>query len=90
MNTADLLSRLEAEGITVSLNLKLDAAAQPSTETLDLIRDNRTSLLTHLAKARAFPGLGGDAAMFAKVLEIFPPTGLAELTLTENEKASDA
>ncbi len=48
MNTADLLNRLEAEGVSVSLNLKLKADAQPPVETLDLIKENRDDLITLL------------------------------------------
>ncbi len=49
MNTADLLNRLEGEGVSVSLNLKLEADAQPSAETLNLIKENRDDLLKTLA-----------------------------------------
>ncbi len=48
MNTLDLLSRLEAEGVSVSLNLKLDADIKPSDETLNLIEQNRYGLFAYL------------------------------------------
>lgn len=57
MNVANLLTRLEAEGVNVSLNLKLKADIKPSDETLNLIRENRILLLTHLSKARALQSL---------------------------------
>ena len=49
MTPTDLLDRLGAEGVGVSLNLKLEADEKPSDETLDLIRENRDALLEHLA-----------------------------------------
>ncbi len=49
MNAADLLKTLEAEGVGVSLNLKLEADTKPSDDTRALIRDNRDALLEHLA-----------------------------------------
>ena len=49
MNPADLLTRLEVEGVSVSLNLKVSADEKPSDETRTLIRDNRDALLEYLA-----------------------------------------
>ena len=49
MNATDLLDRLEAEGVSVSLNLKVSADARPSDETRALIRDNRDALREYLA-----------------------------------------
>lgn len=49
MTPADLLARLEAEGVGVTLNLKVTAAEKPSDETLNLIRENRDALMAHLA-----------------------------------------
>ncbi len=49
MNTADLLNRLEAEGITVFLNLKLSAGVKPADEMLNLIEENSADLITLLA-----------------------------------------
>jgi hypothetical protein len=48
MNAIDLLTRLEAEGVSVSLNLKVDADVKPSDETWNLITENRYALLAHL------------------------------------------
>ncbi len=55
MNTAELLNRLELEGIGVSLNLKLEADAEPAPETLALIRDHKAELVDALAAAAAVP-----------------------------------
>lgn len=49
MTPPELLKRLEAEGVVVSLNLKLDADEKPSDETLALIQENRADLITLLA-----------------------------------------
>ena len=48
MTPTELLKRLEAEGVGVSLNLKLEADTKPSDDTRALIRDNRDALLEHL------------------------------------------
>jgi hypothetical protein len=48
MNAIDLLTQLEAEGVSVSLNLKVDADVKPSDETWNLITENRYALLAHL------------------------------------------
>ncbi len=48
MTPTDLLKTLEAEGVGVSLNLKLEADTKPSDDTRALIRDNRDALLEHL------------------------------------------
>ncbi len=48
MTASDLLKTLEAEGVGVSLNLKLEADAKPSDDTLTLIREHRDALLEHL------------------------------------------
>ena len=49
MNPADLLNRLEAEGIGAALNLKVTADRKPSDETRALIQENRDTLLEYLA-----------------------------------------
>jgi hypothetical protein len=49
MTPPDLLKHLEAEGVGVSLNLKLEADEKPSDETVKLIRDLRDDLITLLA-----------------------------------------
>lgn len=49
MTPTDLLKTLEAEGVGVSLNLKLEADTKPSDDTRALIRDNRDALITLLA-----------------------------------------
>jgi hypothetical protein len=49
MTPTELLKRLEAESVGVSLNLKLEADDKPSDETLNLIRDHRDDLITLLA-----------------------------------------
>lgn len=56
MSAATLLKKLRAEGISVSLNLKVEATSAPSDEALNLIKDNRDALLNHLA-GQAAPGL---------------------------------
>lgn len=52
MTPADLLARLEAEGVGVSLNLKFEADEKPSDDTRALIREHRDALLEHLARER--------------------------------------
>lgn len=52
MNALDLLTQLETEGVSVSLNLKLEADAKPSGKTVKLIRDHRGDLITLLASRR--------------------------------------
>ncbi len=49
MTPADLLKTLEAEGVGVSLNLKLEADTKPSDDTRALIREHRDDLITLLA-----------------------------------------
>ncbi len=49
MSPADLLKTLEAEGVGVSLNLKLEADTKPSDDTRALIREHRDDLITLLA-----------------------------------------
>ena len=49
LNPTDLLKSLGAEGVSVSLNLKVTADEKPSEETRALIRDNRDALLEYLA-----------------------------------------
>ena len=49
MNPTDLLKSLGAEGVGVSLSLKLEADAKPSDDARALIRDNRDALLEYLA-----------------------------------------
>ncbi len=58
MTADDLLKTLEAEGVGVSLNLKVSADAKPSDDTRALIRNNRDALLEHLARTR-YPVAGG-------------------------------
>ncbi len=48
MTPRDLLARLQAEGVTASLKLRLEGV-EPSPETLDLIKLYRGDLITHLA-----------------------------------------
>lgn len=57
MTLAELLRRLEAEGVGVTLSLDLEADAEPKAETLDLIREHRDDLLTLLASRHLS---GGD------------------------------
>lgn len=49
MNPTDLFKSLEAEGVGVSLNLKVTADKKPSDETRALIGENRDDLITLLA-----------------------------------------
>lgn len=58
MTPTELLNRLEAEGIVLSLNLKLEAVERPSEETRTLVRENRDALLEHLARTRYPVGSG--------------------------------
>jgi hypothetical protein len=48
MTPRDLLARLEAEGVTAELKLRLEGT-QPSPETLELVKLYRDDLITHLA-----------------------------------------
>jgi hypothetical protein len=48
MTPRDLLTRLEAEGCTAELKLKLEGA-KPSPETLELVKTHKDALLEHLA-----------------------------------------
>lgn len=48
LNPVELLHHLEAEGVTVSLNLKATAKAKPSDELRALIKQNRDAILEHL------------------------------------------
>ena len=50
MTPTDLLGRLEAEGVSVSLNLKVTADKKPGDDTRARIRDNRDALLEYLAR----------------------------------------
>jgi len=52
LKPADLLKTLEAEGVSLSLNLKVSAAAKPSDATRALVRDNRDTLLEYLTRER--------------------------------------
>lgn len=49
MTPADLLNRLEAEGVGVALNLKVTADQKPNGDTRALIREHRDDLITLLA-----------------------------------------
>lgn len=49
MTPAELLHRLETEGVGISLNLNLEADKEPRDETLNLIKQNRADLITLLA-----------------------------------------
>lgn len=51
MTPADLLARLEAEGVDVSLNLKVTADSKPSDETLELLRCHRDDPVIFLTMA---------------------------------------
>lgn len=50
MTLEEMLDRLEAEGVGVSLSLKVSADKKPSDETRALIQTNRDALLEHLAR----------------------------------------
>ncbi len=60
MTPAELLNRLGAEGISVSLHVDLDveADAEPKSETLSLIREHRTVLIEHLTQERVGTSTG--------------------------------
>ena len=49
MSPTEVLARLKADGVGVVLALDLEATAEPTPETLQLIRDNRDALLEYLA-----------------------------------------
>lgn len=55
MNPLELFTRLEAEGVSVSLNLKVDADVKPSDETWNLITENRYALLEYLRDGESAP-----------------------------------
>lgn len=57
MSPVDLLTRLEAEGVRPALKLKLEGSAQPSSETLALIRSHRDVLVHHLSAPDTLPRL---------------------------------
>ncbi len=48
MTPTDLLVRLKAEGVDISLNLKVTANSKPSDETLELLRCHRDDLIIFL------------------------------------------
>ena len=50
MTTAEVLERLKADGVGVTLAVDLEATSEPNPETLQLIRDNRDVLLEYLAR----------------------------------------
>jgi len=58
LTPTDLLKTLEAEGVGVSLTLKVSADARPSDDTRALIRDNRDALLEHLIAQAKSPHVG--------------------------------
>lgn len=66
MTPRDLLARLEAEGATVSLKLRVEGTP-PSPETLELLRRYRDDLITHLALQ------GGDTPQMCRLSEQLEP-----------------
>lgn len=62
MTPKDLLGRLEAEGTSASLKLRLDGTP-PSPETLELLRAHRDDLILFMAVAR------GDAPQMCRLSE---------------------
>lgn len=67
MTPRDLLERLAAEGVGVSLKVRLDGDTQPSPETLDLLTRHRDDLITYLAMA------GGDTPQMCRLSEQLRP-----------------
>ena len=51
MTPRDLLTYLEAEGISVTLKLRLEGDTAPSIELLELLKVHKHDLITHLATA---------------------------------------
>ena len=49
MTPRDLITRLEAEGVTATLKLKLEGDNQPSPETFKLLQAHRDDLIIYLA-----------------------------------------
>ncbi len=60
MTPRDLLGRLETEGVSASLKLRLDGDAQPSPETLELLTEYRDDLIIYLTMA------GGDTPQMCR------------------------
>jgi hypothetical protein len=52
MTPREVLSRLETEGVSVSLSLKVKADAKPSDEAVALVMQHKGALLEHLARER--------------------------------------
>lgn len=57
MNVQDLLTRLKAEGLSPSLKLRLEGDAEPSAETLELVRHHKADLLSALIGVQGIPRL---------------------------------
>ena len=53
MTVTEVLDRLKADGVGLTLALDLEATTEPNPETLRLIREHRDSLLEYLARALA-------------------------------------
>ena len=49
MTPRDLITRLESEGVTATLKLRLEGDSAPSPETIALLQTHRDDLITHLA-----------------------------------------
>lgn len=49
MTARELLTRLQPEGLTATLKLRLEGGGEPSAELLELLRAHRDDLITHLA-----------------------------------------
>ena len=52
MTPRDLIARLEAEGVSVNLKLRLEGDAAPPAELLELLEAHRDGLVTFLARSR--------------------------------------
>ena len=57
MTPRDLLDRLDAEGVSLSLKLRVEGDTQPSPETVELLEAHRATLLAYLAREHATGGV---------------------------------
>lgn len=68
MTPHELVQRLEAEGVSVSLNLKVKAERQPLPETVALLEQYRDELLEYLVKTSAPGGLHLPAILLENLM----------------------
>lgn len=63
MTPRDLLARLEVEGVSVRLKLRLESDVEPSPETVDLLTRHRDDLIIYLTMQ------GGDTPQMCRLSE---------------------